>query len=226
MLPHGALEQLDTNLFTVKGEIKLKALGRRMVVVRDSEGGLFIHNAIMLEDFAPLDALGEVRAIFVPNRFHDIDAGRMHERYPRARLAALPAARKKLEKKFPALETLDRSPSCAKITPLPGLKGDESVMEVEGAGGVTLVYTDALFNLPHGSGLSGALLKMIGTSGGFKMSVIGRLAFLADRRAFRAHLEAQAARTDVERVIVSHGDAVTGNDAVRAAFARAAEALA
>src|SRR5215471_979614 len=120
MFPHGALEQLDEHLFCVKGEIKLKALGRRMVVVRDLEGGLFIHNAIMLEDFAPLDALGEVRAIFVPNRFHDMDAGGMKERYPRARLAALPAAKKKLEKKFPALEALEAPPSSAAITPLAG----------------------------------------------------------------------------------------------------------
>jgi hypothetical protein len=224
MLPHGPLEQLSDNLWTVKGELKMGPIGRRMVIVRGPSGGLFVHNAIMLEDFAPLDALGEVRAIFVPNRFHDMDGGRYKERYPKAKLCALPEVVAKLSKKFPSLEPFEPSllPSASILT-LPGLKGDECVLETTGA--VTQVYTDALFNLPHGPGFMGFVLKAIGSSGGFKMTVISRLAVLRDRAVYRAYLEAQAARTDIERVLVSHGDTVQGNDAVRAAFAEAARLL-
>ena len=51
--------------------------GTRMTVVRLSDGGLFLHSPIRLDGGlrAQLDALGEVRAIVAPNRFHHLFAG-------------------------------------------------------------------------------------------------------------------------------------------------------
>src|SRR5262245_46365258 len=119
MFPHGPIEQLSDDLFTVRGEIRFKALGRRMVIVRDASKALFIHNAIELADYTLLDALGEVRAIFVPNRYHDMDGGRMKARYPAAKLCSFSSVHQKLLKKFPSLEAFDPSilPPSASITP-------------------------------------------------------------------------------------------------------------
>jgi hypothetical protein len=225
LLPHGPLEQIAENLWMVRGEIKSAPIGRRMVIVRDTASNLFVHNAIMLDEagFRAFDALGKVRAIFIVNRFHDMDGGRMKERYPAAKLVALPAVRDKLLGKFPTLEAFDPSllPPNVTIRTIPGLKGDESVMEVSTASGVTQVYADAFFNLPHGSGFAGFMLKVLGSSGGFRLTTIGKLAMLKDRAAFRAFVEAQAARTDIERIIVAHGDVVTGDASAALAQARA-----
>jgi hypothetical protein len=225
--PHGPLERLDDDLWILRGEVGLKPLGRRMTVVRDESGGLFLHNAIMLDDagFAALDALGPVRSILVPNRYHDMDGGRMKERYPDARLFALPAIVDRLRRKFPSLAPLDAAalPKGTSVRAIPGLKGDEPVMDVATSTGVTQVYTDALFNLPHAGGFSGFMLRIAGSTGGFKMTAIGKLAMLADRRAFRSFLEEQASRTDISRIVVAHGDVVERGTS--AAFAGAAAAL-
>ena len=79
-------------------------------------------------------------------------------------------------------------------------------MEVRSTRGVTLVFTDALFNMPHAGGVNGFLFRMIGASGCFHMSPIAKRLLLADRSAYATHLRAQAARGDVVRVIVTHGD--------------------
>lgn len=211
-MPHGPLVQLEENLWLVEGETRMKALGRKMVVARNGDS-LFVHNAIMLDDatFKMLDALGRVKTIFVPNRFHDMDAGRMHARYPDAVLAALPKTRARLSKKFPRL--IDLAPAhlieSVKIRAIAGLRDDENVMEIAHGGRVTQVYTDALFNLPDMPGMGGLFLRLVGSSGGFKMTRIGRLFTLADRNAFRAFLEEQSRRDDLVRVIVAHGRTVT-----------------
>jgi hypothetical protein len=229
-LPHGPIVELAKDLWAVRGELRRpKALGRRMVLVRDPAGGIFVHNAIFLGDdgWRALDALGRVRTIFVPNRFHDMDGGRMADRYPDARLVALPAVREKLLGKFPALGVVDEAslPPHATLRPVPGLRGDESVLEVRTGDTVTQVYTDAFFNVPHGSGFEGFVLRAIGSSGGFFMTKVGKLLLLASRDAFRAYVEAQRARTDITRVIVSHGDVVDGGERVREAFGEALRRL-
>src|SRR5262249_7299857 len=99
MLSHEPLEELAPDAWMVKGEVKRVPIGRRMIVVRDPSRGLFVHNAIELDDagFRALDELGKMGAIFVPNRYHDIDGGRYKERYPEAVLCALPDAQTKLK---------------------------------------------------------------------------------------------------------------------------------
>jgi hypothetical protein len=154
-----------------------------------------------------------------------MDGGRVGERCPAATLCALPEVAEKLRKKFPAIEAIDPAalPKGVSISAIPGLKGGESVMEVASTDGVTQVYTDALFNLPHGPGFMGFMLKVAGSSGGFKMTGVGKLALLADRAAFRAFLAEQAGRKELRRVVVAHGDVLDAE--VGSAFARAAEGI-
>lgn len=223
MFPHGPLVKLAEDLHCVRGEIKLAPLGRRMVVV-GGRGGLFVHNAIMLDEptFAKLDALGPVRAIFVPNRFHDMDGGRMKERYPDASLYCMPQALDALKKKLAAVQPLDEGalPEGTTITAIPGLKGGECVMEVSRGGKVTQVYADTFFNITNARGVQGFIVSLMGSSGGFKMTRIGRMFMLDDKKAFLAWLDAQIARTDLERIVVAHGDDVEGSATEALARAR------
>ncbi len=206
--PHDPLTQLADNLWLVRAATSMGTLDRKMCVIRGDDGGLLLHDQLWLDDasFAALDALGPVRTLYVPCWLHDFDGDAFAARYPAADLVGFAGTVRRL--RWPRLREIDRSslPSCATITPLPGLKAHEAVCEVRHADGtVTQIYNDALFHIPHGTGLPGAIVRMMGSSGHFHMSPFGKMMLLRDKAAFRAWLEAQAARPEVRRVIMAHG---------------------
>ena len=225
VIPHDPIAQLEENLWIVQGRLRRGPLDRKMTIVRLPNGDLFIHNAILLDDAATkvLDALGPVRTIFTPNRFHDLDGAKMKERYPQAKLCALPATQATVRKKWPTLETLDPTTldKSLKLYAIPGMKTDECVLEVKSNRGVTLVYADAIFNMPHLSGMTGFVLRLVGSGGEFGITRIARMFLLANRAAFVAYLKEQAARTDIVRVLLAHGTTVESG--VKEAFEGAAE---
>ena len=111
-------------------------------------------------------------------------------------------------------------PEGTTITAIPGLKGGECVMEVSRGGKVTQVYADTFFNITNARGVQGFIVSLMGSSGGFKMTRIGRMFMLDDKKAFLAWLDAQIARTDLERIVVAHGDDVEGSATEALARAR------
>lgn len=87
-------------------------------------------------------------------------------------------------------------------------------MLVRSADGVTVVFNDAVFNMPHGRGFTGWIFRHVTQStGGPRVSRLFRLAVLKDRAAFRAHLERLADTPNLRRMIVSHQDMVEGDAA-------------
>ena len=88
---------------------------------------------------------------------------------------------------------------------------------------MTLVFCDAVFNLPHTSGLGGFMVRMIGSSGGPKVTPTARMFILADKKAFRSHLLRLAETPDLIRVIVAHRDRIEVEPA--AVLRRVAEGL-
>jgi hypothetical protein len=89
-------------------------------------------------------------------------------------------------------------------------------------GGTTLVFNDALFNMPHGSGPRGWMFRAMGSSGPLHMPLLARLFLLRDRAAFRSFLLSEAAREGIRHLVVAHGLVVSGNvgDPLKAAAAR------
>lgn len=73
------------------GGVRLRA---RTTVVRLGDGALWVHSPSAPTDdhCAALDALGDVRWIVVPNRFHHLHAAATAERYPRARVVGAKSA--------------------------------------------------------------------------------------------------------------------------------------
>ncbi len=218
VLPHRPIAQLTENLWRVEGKLENMPLRRVMTLARRGDGGVVVHNAMALDDasMAQIDAWGPVTALIVPNGYHRLDARVFKERYPQARVYCPRGATKKVSEVVAvdaAYEDFPADPAIELHT-LDGVKEQEGVMLVRSADGVTVVFNDAVFNMPHGRGFTGWIFRHVTQStGGPRVSRLFRLAVLKDRAAFRAHLERLADTPNLRRMIVSHQDMVEGDAA-------------
>lgn len=208
VLPHGPIEKLEENLWRVTGALPNMALERVMTLARMADGRVVVHSAIALTDdeMREVEAWGEPAFLVVPNGWHRLDAPSFKNRYPSLRVVCPRGARKAVEKVLAVDLTYDEFPGDARVSleHAPGTKEGEGVMRVRGDG-LTLVFNDLIFNLPHGRGLAGLIFRLMGSTGGPRVTRMGRLFVVRDRRAFRAYLENLATDPDLARVIVSHG---------------------
>ena len=206
------IEQLEPNLWRVEASIKTPPLERVMTIVKLSDGSLLIYSAIMLDEPAmkQLDALGPVKTIVVPNGWHRMDAPAFKARYPEARLLAPKNTRARVAKVVAVDGTLeDFSDPTVQLTTVGGTRGLEALMTVKSGDRTSVVFTDALFNMPHKTGLNGFILKhVLGSSGGPKVTRLGRLLLIKDKKEFAAQLE-QLAAQNVTRVIVAHNEVIS-----------------
>lgn len=210
--PHGQIEQLETNLWRVEASLKSPPLERVMTIAKLSTGGLVLHSVIALDDarMKELESLGPVAYIVVPNGWHRLDASSYKARYPEARVLAPKASRKKVAKVVAVDGTLeDLVDRDVKLGVVAGTRGLEAMMTVTSGDRVSLVFTDVIFNMPHRTGLQGFVLKhLMASSGGPKVSRIGRTFLIKDKQAFAAQLE-QLAAHDVTRIIVAHNEVIS-----------------
>ena len=210
VLRHRPIEELGESLWRVEGDLEGMPLKRVMTVAKRQDGGLVVHNAVPLDDASMkrLDAWGTVKAIVVPNGYHRLDAPTFKQRYPEARVYCPAGARKKVEEVVAVDGTYDDFPGddVVSFVTLEGTAAQEGVMIVRSAGGTTLVFNDAVFNMRHGRGFTGFVFKHLTQStGGPRVSRLVKWFVVKDAAAFRAHLERLAETPGLSRVIVSHG---------------------
>lgn len=74
---------------------------------------------------------------------------------------------------------------------------------------MSLLFGDTVMNLPHLPGLEGLLLRLIGSTGGPRVTRLSGLATVGDRRALAAHLDRLAATPRLVRLVPSHGAIVS-----------------
>ena len=210
-LPHGPLVPLEENLWTVTGEfpIPFNPLKRVMTIARRADGTLVLHGLMALEESVQreVEALGEIAHLVVPSGYHRRDAGRYRARYPNARLYAPAAGRARVEKiaKVDAAYDDYAFDATTALESVDGLGDREGALVVRSKRGVTYVMNDAIFNMPHGSGLSGFVLRNVTQStGGPRVSRTARIGVVADRARYRAALEKIAAVEGLVRVIPAH----------------------
>ncbi len=219
VLPHGELVELEENLWSVTGafDIPFNPLKRVMTIARREDGTLVLHGLMALDDARQkqIEALGEVAHMIAPSGFHRLDAGRYRERYPNAKLYAPAAARARVEKiakridgvyaDFPRDDTTE-------LVAIDGLADREGALVVRSKNGVTYVMNDALFNMPHETGLSGFVLRNLTQStGGPRVSRTARIALVADKPRYRAALEKIADAPALKRVMVAHHVPIEGD---------------
>ena len=201
-------------------------LPTRMTVVRLADGALLLHSPIAIDAAlaAELAALGPVRHLVAPNRFHHLFLAPAAARYPEAsvflapglaaRLPALPGASELREKAAAAWSGELRLHVLAGAQRL----GEAVFLHRPSA---TLLCSDLLFNVRHWDGpLTGLALACFGTRGRLAASRVLHLV-VRDRARFRASIAAIAA-WDFRRIVMGHGEvyeSATARDDLLAALA-------
>jgi hypothetical protein len=198
-----------------------------MSIVRLADGRLLFHNAVPLRepDMSALEAWGTPTFLVVPNRFHRLDLHAWKARYPGLRVLAPAEAAAAVAQVVPVdgdLAALPRDASIA-VHRVPGTKNGESILEVRSGGRSSLVVGDVLMNNAPVPGAAGLLLRVLGSTGGPKVTPLFRLLAVRDRAAVAAELRRLASLPGLARLVPSHGAVVeTG---VAEALRRAADAL-
>ena len=196
-------------LLNMPGGMKLPA---RMTVMKLADGSLALHSPIRIDNglATELEALGPVRYLIAPNRFHHLFAGKAHERWPDAALYAAPGVAEKRRDLRIADTIGDSLPR-----PLAGeldacvMGGSARMSEVvffhrpSGA----LIATDFVFNIEKPEGFVLNLFTgMMGTRGKFAQSRMVRMV-TNDRAANKASAE-RMLEWPIERVVMAHGGVV------------------
>jgi hypothetical protein len=198
----------------------------RMVVIRLSDGGLFVWSPVALSDSlrVAIDVLGPVRHLVSPNALHHLFLGEWKSGYPAARLYASPRLRRKRKDLTFDAELGD--------APEPEWAADIDQVVVHGSFALTEVvffhhsshtalFADLIQNFPRDwfKGWRGFVARL----GGIVTPNPGaprdwRASFL-DRRVARVALD-QVLTWPIERVMIAHGDLPTADGAafVRRAF--------
>lgn len=225
---HGPLTELADGLWTVDAELDLLPIGRRMTVARLADGGLAVHSAVACDDetMAALDRLGPVRFILVPSGYHRLDAPRYAARYPDARVLAMPASHRRVGERVTVHGDHGLLPAGGPLSyePLDGLPAEAVFVHRAGDGSETLVFNDGFMNLPDRlPGWRGFVVKLMGSTGGPKVTRTARLGLVKDKAAYAEHLRRLAARPALARVVPGHGAVITSDAA--AALRRAADGL-
>jgi hypothetical protein len=195
------------------------ALRRRMTVVRLASGQLVIHSCMPLAEPAmrELEAWGEPAYLVVPSRFHRLDAPAYKARYPSAKVLCGEAAHTQVAKVVAVDGAFADLPVAHELRaePVRGTDGGEHVFFIgSGAGRVSLLMNDVVFNHPHASGFGGFILRFVGSSGPARVTRIARTFLITDRAALRTHLLALADTPGLVRVIVSHVDVIDHEPAI------------
>jgi hypothetical protein len=217
VLPHRPLEKVADNLWRVEGDLAGMPLKRVMAVVRTKDGRLVIHGAMALEEteMKKLEALGEPAAMLVPSGFHRMDAARFARRYPKMRVYCPHGARGRVASRVRLDGTYDdfEGDSSVRLEPVDGIGDAEGAMRVASEDGTTLVFNDILFNMPHPAGFGGVVTRVLGSSGGPRVSRTARIALLKDPRALARRFVALAATPGLVRVMVAHHETITDRPA-------------
>ncbi len=211
------LRELDQDIWVIDHDLSMLGLkvGTRTTLVRLSSGDLFMHSPgpLTVSLAQQIDALGAVRCIVAPNRFHHLYVAENAKAYQAASVHLAPGLEKK-RKDLSYNEVLGDTPS-------PIWAQDIDQIHFEGAptfdevvflhrASRTLITADLAFNFGHApSFVTRLFLKMNGALGSFGPSRMLKL-MVRDKEKARASLE-RILEWNFDRIIVSHGDVLEGD---------------
>lgn len=230
VLPHGQLTQIDDDVLSVTGELKmpLTPLTRRMTVARLADGRLVIYSAIALheDEMRALEAFGKPSFLIVPGPLHRLDAKIWKDRYPDLQVIAPEGAREKVEEVVHVDATrVDFGDPNVKFATVAGTEGHEAALIITGARGTTLVLNDVVGNIRDAKGFGGWLLKLAGFAGDHpQIPRVVEKKIIENKGALSAQLSNWANLAALKRIIVSHGSIIDDQPAI--ALRRLAESLA
>jgi len=199
-------------------------VGTRMTVVRLADGGLWLHSPVRPtpELRAAVDALGPVRWLVAPNRWHHLYVGDWQAAYPGAEAYGAPRLAKKRPDLKLAGELGDAAPA-----------GWAGQIDQHARGGApmmsevvflhrksrSLIVSDTAHNFGDGTPAgTRAFFTLLGGWRGFRTTAADRMV-TRNRDEARASLERMLA-WDFDRIVVCHGAVLGsgGKEALRRAY--------
>ena len=215
VLPHGPLERLAENLWWVQGSLPSMSLKRVMTIAKLPDATLVIHNGIALQQPAmhELEAFGTPAYLIVPNGMHRLDAAAYKQRYPQLKVFAPKGSRKKVQAVVPVDGTFEDFPreASVQLEALQGVADSEGVMLVHSSDGLSVVLTDAVFNMDRKRDVLGFVFTtLLGSAPGPRVSRLAKLALIKDKAALRADLQRLADKPDLVRLVVAHEKVASG----------------
>jgi hypothetical protein len=210
VLPHGKLTRVNERIVTVVGELKmpLLELPRRMTVVRLNSGGLVIFSAIALRepDMAELETLGRPSFLIVPSLRHRLDAPAYAHRYPHMTIVAPRAGAEKIGE---VVRVGTNTPVFGDPTVRYVEIAGDSALEVDGDDGLTIIVNDLIGDIHGESGVGGWLLRVMGFAGDDPhVPAPVKLLLGKHKSEVAQQFMRWAQRSDLRRIIVSHGDTI------------------
>ncbi len=198
--------------------------GTRMTIVRLGGGGLFVHSPIHLDRATreAIDALGPVKAVVAPSRFHHLYVSEWSAAYPDAALYACPG----LERKRPDVRwarQLGDEPEKEWRGEIEqvffGARPMESEVVFFHRATGTLICADAIFNLAnHPSLLTRIVARAMGQIK--PGATLFERVLIRDRAAAREQIDRMLA-WNADRIVLAHGDSIEsgGREVLRRAYA-------
>src|SRR5690606_5760011 len=147
----------------------------------------------------------------VPSSAHKIDAPRYARRYPEAQVLTSDAARRHVEQVVRVASNYLplQEQGGIEFEMLEGVPLEGVFKHRDADGQVTLIFNDAVMNLPDRlPGFKGFVTRMIGSTGGHKVTRTARKFIVRDAKLFGQHLRRLAETKGLRRVIVGHGAAI------------------
>lgn len=221
------LRKLDENLWVAEQPLRFMGLsvGARMTIIRLADGSLWVHSPLRLtpERRQAVEALGPVRFLVAPNKYHHLFIGEWMAAYPQARAYAAPGLpEKRKDVSFHGVLS-DQAPAewAGQIEVLPW-RGAPMLNEVVffHRPSRTLVLTDMAHNVgPDAAAFTRFFFRLFGGYGRLSTSLPERMAN-RDRPAARRTVDT-ILQWDFQRVIMAHGQVVESNgaQALREAYA-------
>jgi len=212
---NGPLERISDHHWHLLGYLPRNGLGRTMDVFRLSDGRVVIHNPICRDDdgMAEIEALGPIAFLIAPSAMHRTDVPHWKARYPDAAVLCPAGCRERVAQVVDVAGQYDAFPTDPNVhvQVLEGTGDAEGVFVSTADGEVSLVVADAIFNLPHSGGCAGIIVRLIGSSGGPKVTPLAKRAMVKDKAAFTAHLRRLADLPGLTRVLPAHREPIEGD---------------
>lgn len=195
----------------------------RMTVVRLSDGGLWLHSPVPIDDdlAEELAQLGPVQHLVGPNLFHHVHLKKVKARYEHAQMWAAPGLKKK-RSDLPFDHELTREQpqpwgaeiQCVPFSCAPRI-GEVVFFHTPSR---AMITTDLMMNVHHCQGLMSRFVYW--AEGAYKKLAVPRLnQFLVKDKGEAAAFAAQLIALEPEHVLMAHGDIVSDDAAQRAAEA-------
>lgn len=207
--PYQAIARIEDNLWTVDGDIRVPGgvIPRKMTLMKCDDRRLVIHSPIALNaaDMASIENWGEPAFCIVPNGYHRLDAPAYRQRYPAMKIVCPEVVRARVERVVTVDGNFLMLPQPVEWRPLAMVSGEAAFISRSGER-TTLIFADALFNLPRLAGALGFVLNLIGSTGGPRVTPLAKLIAVSDRKLLGSQFRELAATPGLVRLVPGHGE--------------------